>query len=226
MAYEDRYTFDVPVVWASTREPLNIFYLDHDPRQAAQFHCDRHVVKMCVETAQILSTVWHIVNEEEIGESWVPPPPFGKRYQVEEHESPAYTRTLAGQRIYRGTHRKHPSVLWAAESKANYEWLWRLGMHLAAEYAFRYERQHRTQGVLWTLEAVPPALPSAPRSEPPAVMPEQFLYIEDGIVHAVPSYRRLYAEGKAGILSWKKREQPHWLEFDGTRWAATGLCAD
>ena len=36
---------------------MNIFYLDEDPRLAAQFQCDKHVVKMVLESAQILSTV-------------------------------------------------------------------------------------------------------------------------------------------------------------------------
>lgn len=36
---------------------MNIFYLDPDPVIAAQMQCDKHVVKMVLETAQILSTV-------------------------------------------------------------------------------------------------------------------------------------------------------------------------
>lgn len=36
---------------------MNIFVLDFDPRIAAQYLCDQHIVKMCLETAQILSTV-------------------------------------------------------------------------------------------------------------------------------------------------------------------------
>lgn len=36
---------------------MNIFVLDEDPVTCAQYHCDRHVVKMVLETAQILSTV-------------------------------------------------------------------------------------------------------------------------------------------------------------------------
>ncbi len=35
---------------------MNIFYLDRDPREAARLQCDRHVVKMILETAQLLST--------------------------------------------------------------------------------------------------------------------------------------------------------------------------
>jgi len=33
---------------------MNIFYLDHDQATCAKFHCDKHVVKMILETAQIL----------------------------------------------------------------------------------------------------------------------------------------------------------------------------
>ena len=36
---------------------MNIFYLDHDPKLAAQAHNDRHCIKMILESAQILSTV-------------------------------------------------------------------------------------------------------------------------------------------------------------------------
>lgn len=35
---------------------MNIFVVDRDPRKAAGFLCDQHVVKMALETAQILST--------------------------------------------------------------------------------------------------------------------------------------------------------------------------
>ena len=36
---------------------MNIFVLDRDPEIAAQFLMDKHVVKMALETAQILSTI-------------------------------------------------------------------------------------------------------------------------------------------------------------------------
>ena len=35
---------------------MNIFFLDADPKHAAQMQCDKHVVKMVLETAQMLST--------------------------------------------------------------------------------------------------------------------------------------------------------------------------
>ena len=36
---------------------MNIFVLDNDIERCAQYHCDKHVVKMILETAQILCTV-------------------------------------------------------------------------------------------------------------------------------------------------------------------------
>lgn len=43
---------------------MNIFYLDHDPALAAQYACDKHVVKMILETAMILSTNMRIMGVE------------------------------------------------------------------------------------------------------------------------------------------------------------------
>lgn len=36
---------------------MNIFALDKDPKLAARYHVDRHVIKMILESAQILCTV-------------------------------------------------------------------------------------------------------------------------------------------------------------------------
>jgi len=38
---------------------MNIFYLDRNTEIAAKYHCDKHVVKMILETAQILTSVQH-----------------------------------------------------------------------------------------------------------------------------------------------------------------------
>lgn len=39
---------------------MNIFYLDDNLQKCAQYHCDKHVVKMILEYAQLLCTaVWH-----------------------------------------------------------------------------------------------------------------------------------------------------------------------
>ena len=43
---------------------MNIFYLDRDPKLAAQMHCDKHVVKMILESAQMLSTAHRFLDTD------------------------------------------------------------------------------------------------------------------------------------------------------------------
>ena len=44
---------------------MNIFHLDRDPVQSAQWMIDKHVVKMIVESAQLLSTAHRALDGEE-----------------------------------------------------------------------------------------------------------------------------------------------------------------
>ena len=41
---------------------MNIFALDNDPETAAKYACDKHVVKMCTESAQLLSTAHRLID--------------------------------------------------------------------------------------------------------------------------------------------------------------------
>lgn len=43
---------------------MNIFILDEDPQVAASHHCDRHVLKMVIESAQILCTTKRLCGED------------------------------------------------------------------------------------------------------------------------------------------------------------------
>ena len=45
---------------------MNIFYLDRDPHEAARLQCDRHVVKIILETAQLLSTAHNELDGGQI----------------------------------------------------------------------------------------------------------------------------------------------------------------
>lgn len=41
---------------------MNIFFLDRDPEKCAQAHCDKHVVKMILEYAQLLCSAHHVLG--------------------------------------------------------------------------------------------------------------------------------------------------------------------
>jgi hypothetical protein len=42
---------------------MNIFFLDKDSKKCAEYHCDKHIVKMVLETAQLLCGAHHITND-------------------------------------------------------------------------------------------------------------------------------------------------------------------
>lgn len=44
---------------------MNIFILDNDVKKSAEYHCDKHVCKMIVETCQILSTVARLHGHDD-----------------------------------------------------------------------------------------------------------------------------------------------------------------
>lgn len=93
---------------------MNIFVLDKNIKKAAQYHCDKHVVKMIVEYAQLLSSAHHLSDSA-----------FAKD-------------------CYKLTHKNHPCAIWVRESKANYIWLYNLFNSLCAEYTARYNKVHKT----------------------------------------------------------------------------------
>jgi len=92
---------------------VNIFVLDANPHQAARDHCDKHVVKMVLETAQLLCTAHHVLDGDAV--------PSG---------------------LCKPTHRMHPCAVWARKCSANYAWLTELFDGLLREYAKRYGRTH------------------------------------------------------------------------------------
>ncbi len=158
---------------------MNIFFLDRDPTTAARMHTDKHVVKMVLETAQILSTV-HAV----------------------------YGSTLPG--VYRPTHENHPSVRWAGDNYEHYAWLARLGLALATEYTYRYEKRHACTDLLERLAInIPLGMPRTQWVDPPQCMPEEYRDSD-----AVSGYRRYYAGAKVAAATWKKRSTPSLGEVD------------
>ena len=97
---------------------MNIFVLDIKPELAAQYHCDKHVVKMILETAQIMSTV--VISK---------------------------LPNVDGL-LYKPTHRNHPCTLWAGESLDNFLWLGQLGLELMKEFEYRYNKTHKSGKVI------------------------------------------------------------------------------
>lgn len=123
---------------------MNIFYLDTDVRWVAEWHCDKHVPKMIVETAQMLSTAHHT------------------------------SAPLIDTRLYKPAYLNHPCTKWVREVSGNYEWLYKLFLKLIDEFNYRFVKQHACERLVEPLAVTPSLIPVADRSKVALAMPPQY----------------------------------------------------
>ena len=114
---------------------MNIFVLDRNPKIAAYMMCDKHVVKMILESAQMLSAVLYCDYKDEYKGSDKP--------VIEQFGLPGYPKA----------HAKHPCTLWARQSKQNAMWLVQHMRALCLEYTKRYNKVHKQDGIHLVYEA-------------------------------------------------------------------------
>ena len=186
---------------------MNIFILDKNPIIAAQMQCDKHVVKMIVESAQMLSTAHRMLD----GYVEKRPSKSGKRiigYWV--HPNKNYEATL-----YKAVHHSHPCTIWTRTNKSNYLWLFRLWKNLSMEYTLRYGRFHASWTKLNMYLGFPPKnISEGDLTEQPQCMPDHCKDEED----VVEAYRNYYIKEKSSFAKWKFASTPDWVE-DGAKHA-------
>lgn len=181
---------------------VNIFALHDSPFQSAREMCDKHVVKMPVETAQMLSTVHRMLD----GKPYVDYSKNGRRIQRWSHPTDEANSTL----LYRATMMNHPCTIWARETLGNYRWLADHGLALCDEYTRRYGRRHGSQSLIEWCQCYPPAgIPEDHRQTPfPQAMPD-YCKVPNC---AVSAYRQYYIMEKRRFATWKKPAQvPDWF---------------
>ena len=176
---------------------MNIFFLDPSPVVSAQFAVDKHVVKMILETCQLLSTAHRIIDGTPVeGKSKT-----GRkvtRFVLNDYREPI---------LYQATHINHPSSVWCRESKENYQWL---HDHLGAllnEYTHRYNKIHSCAPLSETLKTAPLNIKHGSFTQPTPAMDKSYIISND----SVENYRNYYKQGKVHIHKWTKREKPFWL---------------
>lgn len=139
---------------------MNIFALSDQPRTAARFHCDKHVVKMPLETAQLLCTAHRILD--------------GADAQAE---------------LYKATHVNHPCAIWVRASMGNYIWTYMLFDALGKEYQHRYGKTHKSwRDLRGPLAKVPENIPQNGRTPFALAMPECYRHADP--VEAYRAYYR------------------------------------
>jgi|TARA_R110000744_G_scaffold35121_2_gene81564 hypothetical protein len=182
---------------------MNIFVLHSSPIKSAQLQCDKHVVKMIVESGQMLSTAHRILD----GTQCIRPSKSGKTKQKYwEHRNSNSEAVL-----YRAVHVGHPCTVWTMASMQNYIWHYDHFDALCVEYTYRYGKIHATQSRLDDILSVPPAnIPSiglTPFALAMAAHPE-CIYKDP-----IQSYRAFYQTKQDRFkMVWSKRNVPSWFK--------------
>lgn len=179
---------------------MNIFVLDRDPELAAKYHCDKHVVKMILESAQMMCAAHWTVHLKKNNLS------LSDFKRVKDAQQWLFENVPeAIQPPWKLTHTRHPCTLWTAESVENYLWHSKLGLYLCSEYTTRYHRVHKSEAVhLWLSNNIPD-LPSKKMTKHPICMPDDVKSLDP-----VESYRNYYQKHKSHFAKWKISEPSWW----------------
>jgi hypothetical protein len=177
---------------------MNIFFLALDPRECAMMHTDKHVVKMILESAQLLCTAHRMLD----GECIIVLSKSGrkqKKWTLADTEMDAL--------LYTATHVNHPSAQWARHSQENYMWLYTLFTALLDEYRHRYGKVHACSKLVVPLSQSPVNIDKGLSFEAPwLAMPDEYKVSGD----AIASYRNYYIGAKTHLFKWKNRPVPEW----------------
>lgn len=181
---------------------MNIFYLHNDPKTCAEWHVDKHVSKMLVEYAQLMSTAHRVLDGDEyIGKSQT-----GRRVK---------RWRLSGNYeniVYKACHVNHPSAVWVRQSKSHYIWLYNLWCELHKEFVYRYGHSHRSFDLLEEILATPPSkIEDKPFVEPPQAMKQFPQCMVEG--DSISAYRNFYRVAKKTFAVWSKRNVPDWYNL-------------
>lgn len=182
---------------------MNIFTLSNDPIEAARMQCDKHIVKMCTESAQMLSTAHRMLD----GQLTHVPSKSGKT-KVKAWILPDDREGV----LYKAVHMNHPCTVWTMKSNSNYMWHYAHFIALCDEYTYRYGKVHATDKLFRERFAFMPKnikygamtpFALAMKANPECMHPDD----------PVRSYREFYQTKQGRFkMAWTKREIPEWFE--------------
>ena len=183
---------------------MNIFILDESPAVSAMWQCDKHVPKMVVESAQMLSTAHRILDglvekrPSKSGKTMV------KYYKLNDSREDVF---------YKAVHFAHPCTIWTMESVKNYEWHYQHFWTLCKEYTYRYNKIHKTESVLLEALKKPPYnIPDVPQTPFKLAMKSNPECIALG--DPIKAYQAFYQTKQERFkMVWTKREKPEWFNY-------------
>lgn len=179
---------------------MNIFVLDPDPPRCAEYHCDKHLVKMITEHNQILGSISYVgrgINaKKKITPDFIQKT-FGGFPRKDQNGEPW---------PYGIGYKDHPCTTWAGKSLENYNWLCALNLEMCKEYTKRYGRKHAGEEITYWYTINQPNLPALGLTPFAQAMPNICKH-----PNAVIAYRDYYNRYKAHFAKWAHSKRPYWF---------------
>lgn len=185
---------------------MNIFILSEQTNpvahynQNAEFHCDKHVVKMIAESTQLIVTALCQTSYAELG-IYMPDSIVG----------------MMPCKPLGAAHAKHPCAIWTKQSIANLNYVACLALQLCNEHQCRYPLSATHAYMPWLSELV--SYLSVKGFGYNAPLPTCFAIaiksaakqsVNSNLSDAVAAYRAYYFSDKRGFATWRKRMKPVW----------------
>lgn len=177
---------------------MNIFFIFLDPTDAARHHGDKHVIKMILESTQMLMTCCHVAWGEST--EWI------DRFKSE-----------VGCDPYRKAFVNHPCTVWVRQCVANFNWLCDLAAELCEEKERRWPTgpPHVCKRMIAWLRMNPPPLPASDMITPPnKAMATPDAGPGRSLSDSLVAYRSYYQhKANLGIVFYRRAPErtPHWL---------------
>jgi len=170
---------------------MNIFVTSQHPTESAECLPDKHIVKMPLETCQMLS----IVCSDKWGHSYgTIPKADGNPYATD-----------------KGAFRNHPCTKWANETVENSRWLLAHGIALCEEYFNRYGKCHTCFKTLLVADEIIPYVKWDNHTPFVRAMPEEYKF--DDSIDTLTAYK-MYIASKPWVSSIYLRlpnRKPDWI---------------
>lgn len=193
---------------------MNIFILSINPKEAAEAHGDKHVIKMILEACQMLYTAhWLAVHPDLMKErSAVKIAKAHKLLPVPEHMRTAPKRKCADEAAYRPVHLHHPCTIWVRECLGNYMWTVDLALALAEEYEYRWPgKTHSCKAhAQWLKANIPPGISNRERNGFAVAMDDEYRVSGDPLASYIKYYKG--AKKDKNLTNYTRRNAPSFLK--------------
>ena len=126
---------------------MNIFHLSKSPRLSAEYMCDKHIPKMLLESAQMLSTAIR-----------------------------RYTNLIVVEDLYKSAYQKHPMTIWVGDNRSNFMWALENAVWIDMQYSKRFNSTHKSFRIIDVIinEELDRHIPKGKLTTPPQCMPDEY----------------------------------------------------